>query len=104
MRTVDRRIDDGWATRKNAKATRYRPCPTGLHIALHDEDENEFVTVANLPFPTAETAREAFSIAALRYADVEADLVCDLYIDGDLIETCELWRQQIEPLRREVQP
>lgn len=98
-RTVHHRINDGW---RRHKGSRYRPCDTGLHIALHDEEENELVTLANIPFPTMDAARKAFEITALRYADVEADLVCDLRIDGDLIETCEVWERLLEPLRKEL--
>lgn len=103
MRTVDHRIDDGWATRRNARS-RYRPCDTGLHIALHDEEENEFVTVANFPLPTSDAARAAFGIAALRFADVEADLICDLMFDGAVMESCEIWRTHVDALRQAVRP
>lgn len=99
-------IDDGGMTQQRSRlehrARRYAPCPTGLHIAWHDEEENELVTLLNIPFADAEAATTAFAVAQLRYADVDADLVCDLYIEGDLIETCELWRQQVDVLQREL--
>lgn len=101
MTLTRKRIDDGWRAHAR-KLNRYRPCLTGLHITFHDEEDNELVTVTNIASHDGPAARAAFTIAALKYADVEADLICDLIIDGDLMETCELWRQQIEPLKREL--
>lgn len=80
----------------------YTPPTNGLHVITHDEEENAFFTVAKMEFESGEAARAAWGIAACRYADVEADLVVDLYIDGDLLESCEIWRQALEPMRKEL--
>lgn len=75
----------------------YSPCTNGLHVCGISGDEEEFVTVQNVPGVTEQT----FDLLEAHYALPEGedpDLVVDLVIDGDLIRDFGIRRQSLAAL------
>lgn len=81
----------------------YRPPHTGIHVALCNDVSNEFETFGSVPFATAEGATFFWSEAKAELGDeTEGEIVVDLYINGDLIDTFLTRRQMVEPLKKFV--
>ena len=76
----------------------YEPCPFGVHVCGINGGETEFVTVANFPRCTPEkfySARDSLGDLA---AD-DADLVVDLFENGDVLDDFGIRRQDLPRLK-----
>lgn len=75
----------------------YTPCKTGVHV-MDPEGEFGGVTVANFPDADLAVFRE---ISSAGEGD-DFDLLCDLYRDGDLLDTATIRRQDLALIERAI--
>ena len=79
----------------------YRPCRTGLHVCGFHPDDQNFLTIANLPTRDAAAAEALFARAEAELAVAEGedgDLVIDLQLNGDCERDFSMSRQMLERL------
>lgn len=77
----------------------YCPCKNGVHVFDPDDDEFGGRTVQN--FPGADLA--IFNELSSAGDGDDFDLICDLMVDGDWIDTALIRRQDLALIERRLQ-
>lgn len=75
----------------------YSPCRDGLHVCGISSDEEEFVTVANVPGVTEALFERLKQTFGLPSGD-DPDLVVDLCVQGDILADFGIRRQSLAAL------
>lgn len=85
----------------------YTPCDTGLHACAYHPDGRNCLTLANMPCPSPEMARQVFEAAKAELSCAKGegdDLVIDLNIDlngpGGVEDDFYMSRQMLPRLAR----
>lgn len=81
----------------------YNPCRNGIHVCGISSDEEEFVTIANVPG----VDERQFDILETHFAlppEEDPDLVVDLMADGDIVRDFGIRRQQLVAIIKSAEP
>jgi hypothetical protein len=78
----------------------YHPCETGVSIFQPEGGEFGGLTLRNFP---GATLAPIMALSSAGEGD-DFDLVCDLYVDGDLIDTLAIRRQDLAAVERALTP
>ena len=79
----------------------YHPCWNGLHVCGQTPDDEQPLTLKNVPGITPERFAELKGQFGLP-SDEDFDLVIDLFVKGDLVEDFCIRRQSLDALLRAV--
>ena len=74
----------------------YHPCDNGVHIFQPEGGEFGGLTLKNFPGETLDVFR---SLSTAGEGD-DFDLLCDLFVDGDLIDNVGIRRQDLAVIER----
>lgn len=76
----------------------YHPCETGVHIYQPEGGRHGGLTLDNFPGENLDIFRRLSSAGD----DDDWDLICDLMVNGDLVDNVCIRRQDLELIRREI--